>query len=146
MAWFILNPVAANLLMIFIIVAGIWAVLTLRVEGWPTLPSSTVTIEIPFPSGSPEELESAIAIKAEESLAGLNGIRSIRSKVTTETVTISVDASYGYPVDTLKEDIKSRIDAISDFPEQTERPIVNKATSSSHAISVEIYGLSLIHI
>ncbi len=140
MAWFVLNPIPANLLMVVILVLGFVSLLTIRVEGWPPLPANTISITIPFQGGSPEELEQAVAVRVEKSLNGLAGIKSMYTEVQSDSSITSVTAVDGYSLNLLKEGIKSRIDSISDFPSFAEQPIIEEELDTNHVLSIEVYG------
>ena len=60
--WFARNSVAANLLMIFLIVSGLFAGLTVKQEVFPEFSLDMVTIEVPYLGAAPEEVESAVAV------------------------------------------------------------------------------------
>ncbi|MCB1708536.1 MAG: efflux RND transporter permease subunit, partial [Halioglobus sp.] len=79
-AWMAGNPVAANLLMLVIIVGGLASVDSITKEVYPTFPSETITITVPYPGSSPEEVEEGIVRKIEESIQDIVGIEEIRSQ------------------------------------------------------------------
>ncbi len=140
MAWFILNPVTANLLMVVLLIMGVLGLVTSRVEGWPSIPENTINIHIPFQGGSPEELELAVAVKVETALNGLTGVKSVFTEVLSDSTDTTVTATQGYPMAVLKEQVKSRIDGINDLPDLAERPIIKQTIEANHVVSVEVYG------
>ena len=140
MAWFVLNPIPANLLMIVILVLGFISLLTIRIEGWPPLPANSISITVPFQGGSPEELEQAVALRVEKSLNGLAGIKSMYTEIQSDSSITSVTAVDGYSLSRLKEGIKSRIDSISDFPNFAEQPVITEELDINHVLSIEVYG------
>ena len=62
-AWFARNPVAANLLMITLLVVGWWTFTDMRTEGFPRLAPDTVDVEITYNGGSPELVEEGAAVR-----------------------------------------------------------------------------------
>ncbi|MCG8428519.1 MAG: efflux RND transporter permease subunit, partial [Chromatiales bacterium] len=78
-AWFIKNPVAANLLMLVILALGVVTALGLRIEGFPSVDPTTITVDVTYESGDARQAEEGIAIKMEEALQGIAGIKNIRS-------------------------------------------------------------------
>ena len=76
-AWFAENHVAANLLMLFILMTGVWAGLTTKLEIFPETTLDTITISTSYPGASPSEVEEAVVRKIEEQVAGLAGIIGI---------------------------------------------------------------------
>jgi multidrug efflux pump subunit AcrB len=78
-SWFAKNHVAANLLMLFLILAGIVTGLTMKVEVFPEFSLDMITVTTVYPGASPSEVEEAIVRRIEERVAGLSGIKRIDS-------------------------------------------------------------------
>ena len=78
-AWFAANHVAANLLMLFIIVAGLLSVLTIRKETQPEIELNWVQIQVPYLGAAPQEVEEGVVIKVEEAIQDVEGIKRLRS-------------------------------------------------------------------
>ena len=70
--WFILNTVAANLLMVFIIIAGIFTLSRLRMEVFPDITIPIINVSVVYPGASPEDIEESICVKVEEQVQGLS--------------------------------------------------------------------------
>ena len=58
--WFLDNPVAANLLMVFILVAGVLSFNTLRVESFPQIPPTRLEISVVYPGGTASQVDEGI--------------------------------------------------------------------------------------
>ena len=58
--WFILNTVAANLLMVFIIIAGIFTLSRLRMEVFPDITIPIINVSVVYPGASPEDIEELV--------------------------------------------------------------------------------------
>ena len=65
-AWFASNSVAANLLMIFVIVAGIASVNGIRQEVFPNVAFDIISVSVPYPGAAPDEVEESLCIPIEE--------------------------------------------------------------------------------
>ncbi len=70
-AYFAGNPVAANLLMVLILVSGVAAGLRVAVEDYPEFDWRTVTVTVVAPGSSPREVEEDIVRRIEEGVIGL---------------------------------------------------------------------------
>jgi multidrug efflux pump subunit AcrB len=139
-AWFTRNPVAANLLMVFILAAGLLTALNIRTEAFPAFPPNAVSIDVTFIGGTPAEVEEGVTIKIEEALEGIEGIKEISSTVTGSGTSVDVTAEEGYALQKLKDDIKLKVDAISNFPDQAEKPIIKEQVFERRVLSLELYG------
>lgn len=139
-AWFARNSVAANLLMVLILVAGLSALLKLRTESFPSTPPNSVSISIDFDSGSAESAEEGIALKLEDALQGIDGVKRIESTSTGDSVSMTVTQVSGYNLDTLYQDIKNKVDGIGTLPQRAEKPVIERAVEIEDVISINLYG------
>lgn len=139
-AWFASNPVAANLLMALIIVAGVITAFSLRVEAFPPLPPNSINVSIIYDSGSAKSAEEGVTTKIEEALQGLQGIKKVSSTSDGNGSNLTIERLSGYDLDTLYRDVKNRIDSIATLPEQAERPIISREVYLEDAVSIHIYG------
>ncbi len=139
-AWFARNPVAANLLMLLILVAGIMTALNLRVEAFPPLPPNSISITVSYDSGSARSAEEGVTVKLEEALQGVQGIKKISSTSDGSGAYVTVERISGYDLDLLYRDLKNRVDGIATLPESAERPIITQETYLEDAVSIHLYG------
>ncbi|MFL0806637.1 MAG: efflux RND transporter permease subunit [Oceanobacter sp.] len=139
-AWFAGNSVAANLLMICIILLGFLSIDGLRKEAFPPWPADSVIISMAYDSGDPVLTEEGIALKVEEALASVTGIKRVTSVSDANSSTITVEGNSGYDLDTLLRDVKSKVDAVYNFPVDAENPVIEKQQLNEHAYSIKIYG------
>ncbi len=139
-SWFAKNGVAANLLMAFIVFMGLFALTTVVLEVFPEMSTQTVSVTVPYLGAAPEEVEVAVCIRVEEAIQDVTGIRKLRS--TASEGICSVVAELETDTDSRKalDDIKSRVDAIETFPEETEKPIIQEILIRRRVISLAISG------
>ena len=139
-AWFARNSVAANLLMLLIIVSGGIGVFSLRVESFPEFSLDMVEVQVRYLGAAPEEVEDAVCIPIEEAIQGLEGIKQITSTASEGLGSVMVEVEMGADTRKVLDDIKSSVDAIDTFPEQTEKPVIRQMVSRNHVIDVAISG------
>ena len=139
-AWFATNPVAANLLLLLIIILGIMSLENTRKEAFPSLEPDSLTISVSYDSGSAKQSEEGLAIKIEDQLEDVNGIKSITSSSTGSGTTVTVEKQSDYDLDTLLRDVKTKVDAISTFPADADNPVIEKSEREDHAIWLQLYG------
>ncbi|QPB83204.1 MMPL family transporter [Pseudoalteromonas rubra] len=124
--WFINNPVAANLLMAMVIAGGLLAFGQLRVESFPQIAPSSISIQVVYPGGTARQIDESITQRVEESVSAIAGIKQITSQsqagLSTVTIRKKPDADY----DKLLEDVRNQVNTISHFPVQAEKPIVTR--------------------
>lgn len=138
--WFANNSIAANLLLISIVVLGFMSLRHLRTETFPSLPPDRVTVSVTYKSGDAVQSEEGVGLKIEEALETVQGIKRMTTTSNASGSKVVVEKMNNYPLDTLMDDIKSEVDAINSFPDGAENPVIEKETMQAHAISVELYG------
>ena len=139
-AWFARNPVAANLLMLFLLVGGGMTVASIRMETFPEFSLDTVSITVPYPGAAPEEVEEAVCVRIEEEVHGVDGVKRLRSTATEGIGTVQVEVAKGVDPRRVLDDVKTRVDAIDTFPEEAEKPVIQELTMRKQVIDVAVYG------
>ena len=141
-AWFARNHVAANLLMITLLVLGLLS-LSQRIplEVFPTLDPERININVTLRGATPQETEEGIAIRIEEAIQDLEGIEQITSNSSEGSASVTAEVESGYDPRQLLADIKSRVDAINTFPVEAENPVISLATRRREVISVAVAGI-----
>lgn len=138
--WFARNAVAANLLMLILLAGGLYSVITIKKESQPPINTNFITVSMSFLGSSPEDVEEGILIKIEEAIQDIEGIREIISTARRGIGTVQVEVSSGYDVPEVMNEIKSRVDAIYTFPDNTEKPIVSRTRFQQQVDLVSVYG------
>lgn len=138
--WFARNGVAANLVMLIIVVGGIAGLLHVKKELFPEFSLDTVVVRVPYLGAAPEEVEQGVILRIEEAIEGIDGIDEVRSTASEGMGTVAVEVRKGADVSRVKDDIESRVDAITSFPRETERPIVEELLIERDVLWVAVYG------
>lgn len=139
-AWFARNSVAANLLMAIILVAGVASLFTIKKQIFPEIVLEQVNIRVPYLGAAPQEVETGVIDKIEESLRGVNGIKRIRSTAVEGLATVRAEIASNYNVQEVMDEIKTQVSAISSLPEQTEKPVVYRVRFQSNVMWLSLYG------
>ncbi|WP_281560616.1 efflux RND transporter permease subunit [Thalassomonas sp. RHCl1] len=141
-AWFTKNHVAANLLMICIVIAGLFSLSSkIPVEVFPSTESDRISISVSLRGATPEDVEQGVAIRIEEAVQDLEGIDKIVSNSSEGSASVSVYAETGYDPRELLSDVKSRVDAINTFPADAEKPVVALAQRIREVIAVTVSSI-----
>jgi len=140
LAWFAENHVAANLLMLFLIVAGLATGLTMKIEVFPEFTLDRITVTTEYLGASPSEVEEAIIRRIEERVAGLAGIKRIDSVAREGSGTVTIEVMDGWDLKKLLDEVKAEVDSITTFPNEAEKPIVREMTRRTQVISLAVYG------
>ena len=138
--WFTSNGVAANLLAAIVVVAGLFTATSIKLELFPELDLDIVNIGVAYPGAAPEEVESGIVELIEDRIQDLDGIKRLRATSTEGYGAVTIEVERGFDARELRDKVKARIDAITNFPEQAEEANVEEALIRNEVISLAIYG------
>jgi multidrug efflux pump subunit AcrB len=142
-AWFAENHVAANLLMLFILLAGAVTGLTTKLEIFPETSLDTISITMEYPGASPAEVEEAIVRRIEEKVAGLAGIKRIDSAAREGFGTVAIEVMTDWDLQELLDEVKAEVDRITTFPNEAEEPVIREVTRRVQVLNVAVYGDAL---
>ena len=138
--WFTDNPVAANLLMLIFLAGGAISLMTMHKEEFPNIEPGIVEILVPYLGAAPEEVEEAVCIRVEEAVEGVDGIDRIITRAGEGMCSVRVLLQSDIDVTTPLNQIKGKVDAISTFPNETEKPIVSSMQFRGQTIALMVYG------
>ncbi len=139
-AWFARNPVAANLMMIFIIMSGLIATRAVKEEVFPEIELDRVSINVPYLGAAPEEVESGVILRIEEAIQGVDGIKEIQSTASEGSASVMVELELGADARRVVDEIKNQVDAITTFPIETEEPIIRELIARNQVTDIAISG------
>ncbi|TFH28709.1 MAG: hypothetical protein E4H00_08280 [Myxococcales bacterium] len=140
-AWMAQNPVAANVLMLILIVGGLVTLASgIKQEVFPEVELDIVSVRITYPGASPAEVEQAVVLAVEEAVRGIDGVKKVTSSAIEGQASTFVELLLGTDNDRALNDVKSAIDRITSFPEDVERPTVSLISNRQQVISLVLYG------
>lgn len=138
--WFIENPVSVNLLIAFLVIAGLISVYDIRREIFPAFSLDRVLVTVVFPGASPQEVEEGICIKIEEAITGLSGIKTITSVARENLGTVIIEIETDQDIFKIKDDVETRINTINTFPVDAERPIIKNLELIFPVLDIAVSG------
>ena len=134
------NPVAANLLMVVIIVVGGMSAYNLRRETFPQISFDIVQVQTIFPGATPEEIEESVVVKIEEAIKSVEGIQDIMSQSLESSGVVLARLKSGVDNRRALEDIQNEVDKIDTFPEDAEPPRYEELAERRKVINIAVYG------
>ncbi|GIU43228.1 acriflavin resistance protein [Shewanella colwelliana] len=139
-AWFARNSVAANLLMIIIILGGLLTANTIRKQFFPQVEINWVEFSAFYPGAAPQEVEEGITIKVEEALERVQGLKRVITYSNRNSASGYFRIEDSYDPQVVLDEIKSEIDSISSFPDGMERPRVERIKLRQEVFYISLYG------
>jgi multidrug efflux pump subunit AcrB len=134
------NGVTANLLMLFILVAGLFGATSLRKQVFPEFSPDVINISVAYPGASPIEVEKAVVVPIEASLESIDEVEEVNATAYQNLAVVTAELRTGSDKSQVLDQVKSAVDRIRTFPAQIERPIVNVASPRSQAIQMVVSG------
>jgi multidrug efflux pump subunit AcrB len=138
--YFLKNPVAGNLLMIFLFIVGIIGMLSMKSTFFPETPSRNIVIQSIFPGSSPEEMEEGVITKIEEALVGVTGVERTTSVSSENSGTVTIEVLKGYDTDLILQDVKNAVDRIPTFPVSMEPLVIFKQEFLGRSFAFALSG------
>lgn len=140
LGWFASNHVAANLLMLIIIVAGLLSVFSAKLEVFPELSLDMLTVTVPYLGASPEDVEEGVCLRVEESIAAVDGIKRMTSSAGEGAGVTVVEVEEYADAKEVLDDVKAEVGTIITFPEETEKPVISEIKTRHQVITIVVYG------
>ncbi len=141
-AWFVQNHVAATLVAATFLVAGLSALFTGRVrrEVFPEIAPNIVTVQVTYPGAAPAEVEQGVCLRVEEAVEGVTGVDKVTSSANEGVGLVVIETLQDADIDRVLDDVKNRVESITNFPAEIEEPIVSRLVVRKEVINVSIYG------
>ncbi len=139
-SWFLANPVAAGLVTLFILCAGVMSAFSIGKQYEPVQPSKWISISTQYPGASPQEVEDAILTRLEEAIRPLPGIRSFHSEARYGSGTLMLEAKDPAALQSLMDEVQLRVSSMPAFPQDVEKPLIEVVRNWRRVMFVQIYG------
>jgi len=139
-SWFVDNTVAANLLMAVLVLGGIFTLATIRQEEFPSVDLDIIQISVAYLGAAPEETEEAVCVRIEEAIEGTAGIDRMRSLAVEGSCQVIVELAPGTDTHWALSEFESKINAISSFPAETEKPSVSLFVLRHDVLDIAVSG------
>ena len=126
-SWSIKNPIPAILLFILLTVVGLMGFSGMKIQNFPDIDLPTVTVTASLPGAAPAQLETEVARKIENSIATLQGIKHIYTKVQDGTVFVTTEFRLEKPTQEAVDDIRDAVSRVrADLPGDLRDPVISK--------------------
>lgn len=139
-AWWARNPVAANLLMAGILLAGFLGFMSMERETFPTFKPNQVSVDISWPGAAPQEVEEQIIIRIEQALKNLDSVYRVYSSAQEGLAHLEIYTYAGRDLEVFLNDIKNTVDAVNGLPRDIEKPIVRRVEFRNEMIRIAVHG------
>ena len=138
--WFARNAVAANLIMIFVFLAGALSLSNVSKEMFPRSDTNMITVRASYPGAAPVEIEKGVILPIEAALEGLQGVKKIWSNAGRDFALITLETEPNQNVNEIMSLTEGRIDGIVNFPMDMEKPQIQRVLKNFWAVGLSVHG------
>ncbi|MCP4878420.1 MAG: efflux RND transporter permease subunit [Gammaproteobacteria bacterium] len=136
--YFVAHPTAANILMFIILMLGVSALPSLDKETFPEIKLNKVQVTVSYPGASASEVEEGICNRLEDNTDGISFLEE-RSCEARDNVGIMVlEMHETGDLQKFIDDVNSAVNGITDFPDDTEEPLIDELGRTSAVVSIAI--------
>lgn len=124
---FTTHRVAANLLMVLMLLGGFYAIKKLNVQFFPNFELDVITVQVVWGGSTAEDVERSILLPLEEELRTLDGIDQIVSTARDGSASVRIELLDNTDVDYVLSQAKQKVDSVrGELPEDAEEPLVQR--------------------
>ena len=129
------RPVLATVMSLLIVLVGVISFLRLTVREYPKIDSPVVSVRTVYKGASPQVIESQVTQPLEDSISGIEGVKTLKSVSREEVSQITVQFVSDRDPDAAANDVRDRVArARGRLPEEVEEPIIAKVEADAQAI------------
>ena len=139
-AWFIRNPVAANLLMVLMFIGGAFGFFKFEREVMPTINVNGIQVSVTWQGASPRDVNEQLVTRIEEAIDDLDGIDYIESTSREGSASVEIITKLGIDYEKMIDLVTSRVDGIQNLPPDAFRPQVTRIEFRQETMFLALYG------
>ncbi len=145
--FFSTHPTAANLLMLIIIVTGFIGLPALKRDTFPEFEANKVRVSVSYTGASAEEMEEAVGQPIEDALSSINYVQEIVAESKEGITNVTVEMKEEGDLAEFYNDIRTEVEAIDNFPEDANDPVITEMGRTSHVVAIAVSGpMSVQHL
>jgi multidrug efflux pump subunit AcrB len=137
-SFFTRHPTAANLLMLSLLILGLTSLPNIKRETFPEFTPSYVVASIVYPGASPQEVEESLCVRMEDAVDGLSNIIEKRCEALEGSAKLTLKLDEQADLGRMTFDVQTQINAINDFPDEIESPIVQELNRNDQVVDIAI--------
>ncbi len=141
MRYFVLHPVAANILMLAACILGLSVITGIERESFPEFTPSRVTVAVVYPGASAVDVDEQVCAELDSSLNGLSQLDDIQCQSTEGRATLTLTMSEDAEISQFFNDALSEVQAIQGLPADAEEPTVSISGREEQIVLLAVSGI-----
>ncbi|MFT7530127.1 MAG: multidrug efflux pump subunit AcrB [Gammaproteobacteria bacterium] len=134
------HPVAANLLMVMMVLAGFWGLNNLNTQFFPTFNLDFVSVRVAWTGASAEDVEQLITTPLEQELSNVDSVKQLTSTSSDGRASITLEFEEGTDMSLAVDQVKEKVGLVRNLPATAETPEINRVVRYEPVAKVVISG------
>ncbi|MCH9020030.1 MAG: efflux RND transporter permease subunit [Proteobacteria bacterium] len=134
------HPTAANLLMVLMVIAGVFALTRLNTQFFPDFGIDWVQVSVEWPGASAEDVDENIVQAIEPEVRFLDGVKLVRSSSVEGRAIVAIEFKSGADMQAALADVETAVDQVTTLPEDSERPVIKRVVRYDRITRILISG------
>ncbi|MEM8630424.1 MAG: efflux RND transporter permease subunit [Pseudomonadota bacterium] len=140
LSYFARHGTAANLLLVILVALGLAAFPKMRAQFFPDVVVENITVSVAWDGAGAEDVDAAIVQLVEPAVLAVDGVEETSSRSREGSATIDLEFEPGWNMDRALDNVQQAVDALSDFPDDAEDPVVRRAYWRDRVTDVVVSG------
>ena len=136
------HPVAANLIMVIMLLSGVMALSSLNTQFFPNFDVEVVSVRVVWSGASAEDVERSVTIPLEQELRTVDGVDKITSTSSEGISSIMLEFPEGTDMSVASSKVEERVDSVRNLPQESETPQVSNITDYEPIAKLLVHGPS----
>ena len=140
LAVFARHPVAANLLMVMMMISGLWGLSQLNTQFFPSFDIDFVSVRVTWPGASAEDLETLVTDPLERELKGIDNVKELASLSVDGQTLITLEFRENTDMGPALDEVKERVDLVTNLPDGADNPKISRIINNELVASLLVSG------
>ncbi|PPB81077.1 multidrug efflux pump subunit AcrB [Albidovulum inexpectatum] len=140
LSYFTRHATAANLLLIVLIAAGLFALPRMRAQYFPDVIIEEISLTVRWEGAGAADVDRAIVQPLEPALSAVEGVTSLRARSQEGIARLFLEFEPGWDLGRAMDEVKAAVDSVTDLPEDAETPEIIRAAWRDRVADVVISG------
>ncbi|WP_431023341.1 efflux RND transporter permease subunit [Halomonas sp. H5] len=138
--FFVHHRVAANLVMLVMLVGGVLGLSRMNIQFFPTFALDVVSVRVVWSGASAEDVEQGITLPLEQRLRSIDGLKRMTSTSTQGVASITLEFVEGTDAVLALDDVRQEVEGFTHLPAEAERPRVSRLARHEPVARLLLYG------
>ena len=124
------RPVTVILIFVAVVIIGLFSLQKLPIDLYPDIDTNTIMVMTTYQGASAQDIEQNVTRPLENTLNSVEHLKHITSNSKENISIVTLEFEYGYNIDALTNDVRDKLDMISNYlPDEAQTPIIFKFSS-----------------